>query len=118
VTWVTFEPQVSEAIAVQLGDLPAELSAIPAASPEKPAAPPPTSKEPRRIASSIAGSSPSAGVSYTEIGRTELTEGNIKNNHFYLSSFIDKFPADAIGGSNTAESAPRKVIVDWGERRR
>jgi hypothetical protein len=117
VTWVTFEPQVSEAIAAQLGDPPAELSAVPAASPEKPAAPPPappTSKEPRRIASSIAGPSPSAGVSYTEIRRTELTEGNIKNNHFYLSSFIDKFPADAIGGSNAAQKAPREVVVDWG----
>ncbi|MFC3118893.1 hypothetical protein [Jhaorihella thermophila] len=117
VTWVTFEPEVSEAIAAQLGDLPADLSAGPAASPKKPAAPRPaplSSHEPRRAASAAVAPALSPSRDGTIIGRTELTEGNIKNNHFHVRSFIDKFPADAIGGSNAAQKAPREVVVDWG----
>jgi DNA polymerase III epsilon subunit-like protein len=48
------------------------------------------------------------------IGTTEITQGNIDNNHIYLRSFFDKFPADAIGGSNRALAAQREIAVDWG----
>lgn len=48
------------------------------------------------------------------IGTTEITQGNIDNSHFYLRSFFEKFPADAIGGSNRAYAAQREVAVDWG----
>jgi hypothetical protein len=48
------------------------------------------------------------------IGTTEITQGNIDNNHIYLRSFFDKFPADAIGGSNRASAAQREIAVDWG----
>lgn len=48
------------------------------------------------------------------IGRTEITQGNIDNNHIYLRSFFEKFPIDAIGGSNRASAAPREIAVDWG----
>ncbi len=48
------------------------------------------------------------------IGTTEITQGNIDNNHIYLSSFFEKFPADAIGGSNRALAAQREIAVDWG----
>jgi hypothetical protein len=47
------------------------------------------------------------------IGTTTITQGNIDNNHIYLRSFIEKFPADAIGGSSQSLAA-REVIVDWG----
>ena len=33
----------------------------------------------------------------------ELTQGNINNDHLYLSSVIDFFPSLAIGGSNEHE---------------
>ncbi|KAF2394330.1 hypothetical protein [Pseudomonas frederiksbergensis] len=33
----------------------------------------------------------------------ELTQGNINNNHLYLSSVIDLFPAESIGGANESE---------------
>ncbi|MFZ9198477.1 MAG: exonuclease domain-containing protein [Paracoccaceae bacterium] len=48
------------------------------------------------------------------IGTTEITQGNIDNNHIYLRSFFEQFPADAIGGSNFASAAQREVAVDWG----
>lgn len=48
------------------------------------------------------------------IGTTEITQGNIDNNHIYLRSFFEKFPADAIGGSNRASAATREISVDWG----
>ena len=48
------------------------------------------------------------------IGMTEITQGNIDNDHIYLRTFFDKFPADAIGGSNRASAAQREIAVDWG----
>ncbi len=48
------------------------------------------------------------------IGTTEITQGNIDNNHIYLRSFFERFPADAIGGSNRASAAQREIAVDWG----
>ena len=48
------------------------------------------------------------------IGEVEITEGNIANNHIYLRSFFDRFPADAIGGSNKAMRAKRDLTIEWG----
>lgn len=33
----------------------------------------------------------------------ELTQGNLNNNHLYLSSIIDLFPPESIGGPNESE---------------
>ncbi|MCA0405123.1 MAG: hypothetical protein LCH39_03100 [Proteobacteria bacterium] len=66
-------------------------------------------------------STPAAAASPTRvspsgrtIGEVVLTEGNIVNNHIYLRSFFDRFPADAVGGSNKAALARRELTVDWG----
>lgn len=48
------------------------------------------------------------------IGEVEITQGNIDNNHIYLRGFFDRFPEDAVGGSNRAAKAPREISVDWG----
>lgn len=48
------------------------------------------------------------------IGEVEITDGNIANNHIYLRSFFDRFPADAIGGSNKAKRARRDLTIEWG----
>lgn len=48
------------------------------------------------------------------IGTTEITQGNIDNDHLYLRNFFDKFPTDAIGGSNRSSVAQRELAVDWG----
>lgn len=55
-------------------------------------------------------------VAARAIGTTEITQGNIDNDHIYLRGFFDKFPADAIGGSNRASAAQREIAVDWGGR--
>ena len=43
-----------------------------------------------------------------------LTEGNLRHNHLYLSSVIDFFPADAIGGANVESEARQKLEVHSG----
>jgi len=43
------------------------------------------------------------------IGQIEITQGNIDNNHIYLRSFFDRFPEDAVGGSNRHEKAARNA---------
>ena len=48
------------------------------------------------------------------LGEVVLTDGNIMNNHIYLRGFFDRFPADAVGGSNKASAAQRTVTIDWG----
>jgi DNA polymerase III subunit epsilon len=48
------------------------------------------------------------------IGRTTLTEGNIKNNHIYLREFFDAFPKDAVGGSNIAAAGRQTISIAWG----
>lgn len=48
------------------------------------------------------------------LGTTAITQGNIDNSHIYLRSFFEKFPADAIGGSNRSSAARREIAVDWG----
>lgn len=48
------------------------------------------------------------------VGTTEIRQANIDHSHIYLGSFFEKFPADAIGGSNRASAAQREIAVDWG----
>jgi DNA polymerase-3 subunit epsilon len=48
------------------------------------------------------------------LGISEITEGNIRNNHIYLRSFFKKFPSDTIGGSNSESAAMREVMLYWG----
>ncbi len=50
------------------------------------------------------------------IGESTLSAGNINNHHFYLTSYLNRFPADAIGGRNAGEKARRSVEIDWGDR--
>lgn len=48
------------------------------------------------------------------IGEVEITNGNITNSHIYLRSFFERFPADAIGGSNRATRGKRDLVIQWG----
>lgn len=51
---------------------------------------------------------------YRHIGTTKITQGSIDNNYINLREFFEKFPVDAIGGSNHASAASREITVDWG----
>ena len=56
-------------------------------------------------------------ISNTEekvLGRSRLTSGNLRNNHFYLTDVLDAFPHNTIGGRNRSEAAAREVSIDWG----
>lgn len=44
----------------------------------------------------------------------ELTQGNIKNNHLYLSSVIEFFPPSVIGGANKDDLAEKSLIIHAG----
>lgn len=47
------------------------------------------------------------------IGESVLTQGNIDHNHIYLREFFDRFPRDAVGGSNKAARASRHISIMW-----
>ena len=44
----------------------------------------------------------------------ELTQGNINNNHLYLSSIIDFFPPSSVGGGNETEVASQLLEIHCG----
>lgn len=47
-------------------------------------------------------------------GIIELTQGNIDNDHLYLSSIYDMFPAGAIGGGSGSDVAKQLLEVHSG----
>jgi hypothetical protein len=100
VTWVELDSDVSDAIG-QTVSLPDVASAL-VVAPSKvvTATPAPEIRS-------------AARTSGTLVGQTVLTEGNLKNSHIYLRAFFDRFPSDAIGGSNRSEAAHRMINVDW-----
>jgi hypothetical protein len=49
-----------------------------------------------------------------EFVEIELTQGNLNHDHLYLSSVIEFFPPDSIGGSNDSNLAPRALEVHSG----
>lgn len=59
-------------------------------------------------------SAPLAESAHRILGRSQLTGGNIRNNHINLSKYIDAFAQDVIGGKNKADAAPRQMEIDWG----
>ncbi|WP_089173380.1 exonuclease domain-containing protein [Bosea sp. AS-1] len=59
-------------------------------------------------------SAPVTDTVVRHLGITRITEGNIRHNHIYLRHFFDKFPSEAVGGSNRASSASTEISIDWG----
>lgn len=47
-------------------------------------------------------------------GIIELTQGNLNNDHLYLSSIMGLFPVNCVGGSSEAESASQLLEVHSG----
>jgi len=44
-----------------------------------------------------------------------ITQGNIDNNHMYLTEVEDLFPEDTLGGANEDDLAPQTVRIHWGD---
>lgn len=122
VTWVLFSEEVSIQLAEALeettppvGNTVSTLSrtidtSLILKTSERPAADAPLEKRtPTAVSRSLSEEAPRQ-----LLGRSLITGGNLRNNHFYIGEFLDKFPADSIGGSNKQEAAPREITVDWG----
>lgn len=70
---------------------------------------------PRRVVAAPTPSHPAVDALPPRLlGTTVITQGNIDNNHINLRPFFDRFPQDAVGGSNMASAAEREITVDWG----
>lgn len=118
VTWVTLEPEVRAEIARQLGEPLAEQrivrSEVPARAREVEPRPAVSPVPPPTPASAPASPPAGAGSAGSLVAQTQLTGGNIRNNHFHLRGHVHRFPDDLIGGSNRRERAPREASIDWG----
>lgn len=47
-------------------------------------------------------------------GIIELTQGNLNNDHLYLTSIMELFPAACVGGGSDAECASQLLEVNSG----
>lgn len=104
----TLDPEARAAIAAQLGgDQPAPRQAPPAVSIAPKAAPP----APVRAAEPREARLPTASATPGLLGEVEVTEGNLKNNHFYLRRFLDRFPEDLVGGRDRTPPRLAQVVA-------
>lgn len=114
ITLFSLDPHVSGAIVAQLGELPPAEAGIAGSvrgsAPNSALAGPGPSKAP-----SMPAAPPLHRGASTLLGETVLTEGNIKNNHFYLTPFLGRFPASIFGGTNDGTLAPQQALIDWGD---
>lgn len=46
------------------------------------------------------------------IAKIQLTQGNLNNNHFRLSSCLGMFPANSIGGGNAKSRASQPLRIN------
>lgn len=119
VTWVELNEEAIDGITAALrGDLiegivPSRMRDMEEDADMRPATASQSLHAPQRA--TVAGASPEAASGSPRwIGEIEINDANLRNNHFYLRPLIDKFPSDAIGGSNKASKAKGEVVIDWG----
>jgi hypothetical protein len=111
VTWVQLSPDVTTAIAAQDGEFPKEIPPALAASSPRQVSHRPVAANRQAMRAIV----PEASVQMSKIhGENKITDGNLKNNHFYMRSFIQKFPDDLIGSSNRSLAARKNCLVDGG----
>lgn len=138
VSWVELEPDVTAAIAAQLGS----IGAVASVAPARPAAaiivtPPAVRAVPHGSLKALTVKTEADAIlaeaaethehndtlmtartpdnhSGKLICEVELTEANLTHNHFYLRSHLHLFPNDIIGGSNRSKLARKEARIDWG----
>lgn len=106
VIWVNLEADVARAVTAQMENFHSE-------------GPAPTSLEGRNTTSTPPSSAPAPNAAPDAEERygsgdtraVTITGGNLRNSHIYLP--LEFFPADAIGGKNKAEAAPRQLTVSF-----
>ena len=110
VTWVNLDDSVGRAIAAQM-DLPVQAEPVASAS----SGPVPAPRRPAPVATPTPRVSPANFQTQTLspnvlLGETAITEGNLKNNHFYLRGFLHHFPDDLFGGRDA--NPPALALVE------
>jgi hypothetical protein len=96
ITLFSLDPTVSASITAQLGELPS-TKAVPAAV----SITVPKARRPAPAAPKIEGmlvTTPIPLPPMSLLGEVEVTEGNLKNSHFYLRSLLHRLPEDLVGG--------------------
>lgn len=131
VSWVELEPQVTAAIAAQLGPMGAVASVTPAPAAANPPAVPSGSRlalagrkeadmilamptetlKPNEVLMTAATAGNRSSKLICEV---EITQGNLDNDHFYLRDHLHLFPDAIIGGSNVSKIARKEARIDWG----
>ncbi len=116
ITLFTLELETSEAIAAQLHG--GAAATVQPSAKFAEAAPVPgqaavafavSSRLPTTPATPATPSSSSAGIL---LGEIEITAGNLKDNHFYLRSLLDRFPKELIGGRDRANAVLARLETD------
>jgi hypothetical protein len=98
VIWVNLEPQVTEAIIGQIGQMPQSSFKV--------------DNNCRNERSSMTSDTPiSRPAKAGTLRYVRLTGGNLRHHHIYLP--LDFFPADAIGGRNKSETASKTLTVTF-----
>lgn len=108
VTWVNLAENVSRAIAVRFDD--ASSAATLRQTPSGPSIKSNSEREEMPA-------TPGKGTG-SLVAQTQLTDGNIKHNHFYLRGYLHRFPSDLVGGSNRVARASKEAVIDWTEQAR
>lgn len=114
ITLFTLERETSEVIAAQLGsgarvgmsrpELPAVASILAQQAAEAtPLRVAPASQKPAAADSSGPG---------MFLGEAEVTQGNLKNSHFYLRGFLNRFPEELVGGRDRPSPVLAKLETD------
>tara|TARA_R110002126_G_scaffold44153_6_gene126139 strand:+ start:117 stop:968 length:852 start_codon:yes stop_codon:yes gene_type:complete len=114
ITLFSLDPNVSAAITAQLGELPLNEAIQPLpniASPQPVSCPSPA----RPLAPKAEGKLFTSPLSHTTgslLGEVEVTEANLKYNHFYLRSFLHHLPEDLVGGRDRSTPIMATVQAD------
>lgn len=114
ITLFTLDLETSEAIAEQLdGRTAPAVRAGEKLTPSSPRIRPAVMTAPSAIPAApitpVARPSSSARIL---LGEIEITAGNLKNNHFYLRSFLDRFPKALIGGRDRPNAVLARLETD------
>lgn len=113
ITLFTLEVETSDAIAAQLDGSPTVVMSQPKtmveATNDRPATAPPP---PRMALLAVARTAAARPGPSLFLGETEVTQGNLTNDHFYLRSFLNRFPQELVGGRDLPEPVLAKLETD------
>ena len=114
ITLFSLDPTVSAAIVAQLGELTsAEINPMPERITTATPAPRPAPTKPAILKAEAMPTTLSLLRTVGSLlGEVEVTEGNLKNNHFYLRSFLHHLPDDLVGGRDLATPVMATVGAD------